>query len=157
MKSLKKILLAAVCVVLFSSCSPMRFSTRSGQTFERRAPLEIVPFFDETVSGASELMYLLQMNGYNIVSRAGSGYYEGHRGHRGRSSHSRPQYSQDGYYVLDIFTRKQKGAEDTYASFRATLSDAETGHIILTASIRRPTDATQTVRELVRRMNQISR
>ena len=151
---MKRIILATLCIVLFASCSTLRISgPRDGATYDRKVPMAIVPYHDETETGAGELMYLLQTNGYNLIS------FESARTGRlpHRSRHARPHRGKidmgDSFYIMEIHNRKKKGTEDTYSSYRATISDSETGYIILSANLRGKKDARQTVRELVRRMN----
>ncbi len=153
---MKKVLLAALCAVLFSSCSTLRvIGPRDGSVYDRKIPMAIMPYHDDTISGAGELIHLLQTNGYNLIS------YESARTGRIPSRARRPRRGRidmgDSFYILEIHTRKKKDVDDAYSSFRATVSDSETGYIILSANLRGQKDARQTVREFVRRMNQTLR
>ena len=155
---MKRIILAALCIVLFASCSALRISgPRDGAIYDRKVPMAIMPYHDDTESGAGELMYLLQNNRYNVISyeSARTGRIPS-RGHKGRPRHGRIDMG-DSFYILEIHTRKKKGTDDTYSSFRATVSDSETGYIILSANLRGQKDARQTVGEFVRKMNQVIR
>ena len=152
MSALKKIVFAILCVALFSSCSSLRFSSRLGGNYHRSVPLAIIPYQDNTDSGASELLYLLQSHGYNLVA------YDGPRTGYDRRPYGRSRYDgqYDTIYILDINCKLKPQTEDTYSSFRAILSDQKTGHIILTATLRgRAKDAKQTVTDLVRKMDRI--
>ena len=153
---MKKVLLAALCVVLFASCSTLRMTgPRDGSVYDRKIPMAIVPYHDDTISGAGELVHQLQVNGYKLVSfesaRAGRIPARGKRPRRGRIDMG------NSFYILEVHTRKKRGEDDTYSSFRATLSDSHTGYIILSASLNGKKDARQTAREFVRKMNQTLR
>ena len=152
---MKKILLAAVCIVLFASCSTLRVAApKDGEVYDRKIPMAIVPYHDETDSGAGELRHLLHVNGYNLIS------YESARTGRiaPRHTHNRPRKGRvdmgDSFYILEIHTRKKRGTDDVYSSFQATVSDSESGFIILSANLRGKKDAKQTIHEFVRKMNQ---
>lgn len=153
---MKRILLAALCVVLFASCSTLRMTgPRDGSVYDRKIPMAIMPYHDETISGAGELVHQLQVNGYKLISfesaRTGRIPARGKHPRRGRIDMG------NSFYILEVHTRKKRGEDDTYSSFRATLSDSHTGYIILSASLNGKKDARQTAREFVRKMNQTLR
>lgn len=154
---MKRLLLLSLCIVLFASCSTLRIAgPRDGSVYDRKVPMAIIPYHDDTETGAGELMHQLRSNNYNIISynSARTGRIPAGRSRRPRSG--RVDMG-DSFYILEIHTRKKSGTEDMYSSFRATVSDSETGYIILSANLRGKKDARQTVREFVRRMNQTIR
>lgn len=153
---MKKIFFAALCAFMFASCSTLRVvGPGDGSIYDRKVPMAILPYHDDTISGAGELTHLLQTNGYKLISfesaRMGRIPNKGKRPRRGRIDMG------NSFYVLEVHTRKKRGVDDAYSSFRATVSDSQTGYVILSASLSGKKDARQTVREFVRKMNQTIR
>lgn len=49
---MKRIILATLCIVLFASCSTLRISgPRVGATYDRKVPMAIVPYHDDSETG----------------------------------------------------------------------------------------------------------
>ena len=148
MSKLFKVLLPAVLgIVLLSSCSSLRYTSRvGGLTYNKDLPVLIVPFHDPSTNGERELVNQLLRHGFDVIS-------VDHRYHSHKGGHR--DYNGKNAYILDIKCSSEPGSRNIYDSFYATLTDGTSGRMICTFDLTRPQRAKKTMRQLVRRMDRL--
>ena len=156
---MERILPAVLCAVLIlSSCSPMRYTTRRGNhEYSKETPIVIAPYHDHSSSGHVELVRQLQRKGFDVINVDGhrsAPHNPGYHRHGGHKPHGGPEMN-DASCILEIKCIVQRGTINTYESFYATLIDNKTGRVILTAELKEPRRVRPTIRALVNKMDRL--
>ena len=150
---IKKIVFAVFCVVLLASCSPLKYTMRTGfDKYSREVPVVIAPYNDVSRTGYGELVRQLLANGYDVVDMNQTRLPGRDRPFHHRKGDRHGFDGPDGY-VLDISCTLEPRKRDTYQSYHATLTDKDGRRIVLIADLREPSKAKKTVRSLVHKMN----
>lgn len=150
----RRIVLAVSCLVVIASCSPLRYSTRTGlKTYSREVPVVIAPYHDQTRNGSGELVRLLLANGYDVITIDKSRIDGRNKLFGNKRKGDFYSYTKESVYILEIKCTAMQGNRNKYEAFHATLSDGDSGRIILVADLVDPKGVKPTIKALVRKMN----
>jgi hypothetical protein len=144
---------------LLSSCGSMRVYVNQDTTYSRKNPITINQSSDDESGTLGELQFLLQSNGYklmsygaakkafNLDSQSESGSYHGEITNT---------TTFNSVYVMDInYSYYYDVFYWAYTSFSATITDLKTGEIIMTANFRGDKSVRAVLSELVQKMNAV--
>lgn len=153
MLRIKTALLAIVCVVFLSSCSAMRYTTRTGfKKYSREVPVAITTIHDHTRTGSGELVRQLLANGYDVITIDNVRHDGRDRLFKDRRIKD-ATYNSESIYILEIQSTPSQNNRNQYEAFHATLSDGNTGRIMLVADLTEPRGVRATIKALIRKMN----
>ncbi|GHT02399.1 hypothetical protein AGMMS49525_05820 [Bacteroidia bacterium] len=150
-------LMFVTSIVVLSSCGSMRVYVNQDATYSRKNPITINQSSDDNSGTLGELQFLLQSNGYklmsygaakkalNLDSQSESGSYHGEITNT---------TTFNSVYVMDInYSYYYDVFYWAYTSFSATITDLKTGEIIMTANFRGDKSVRSVLSELVQKMN----
>lgn len=145
--------------LLLSSCGSMRVYVNHDSTYSRKNPITINQASDDSSGTLGELQFLLQSNGYKIMSYGAA-----------KKALNLDSQSQEGsyhgeitstvtfnsVYVMDLnYSYYYDVFYWAYTTFSATISDLQTGEIIMTANFRGDKSVRAVLNELVQKMNEV--
>ena len=145
--------------VMFSSCGSMQVYVNHDAKYSKKNPITINQSSDDQSGTLGELQFLLQSNGYklmsygaakkalNLDSQSQSGAYHGEITNT---------TSFNSVYVMDLnYTYYYDMFYYAYRSFSATITDLKTGEIVMTANFRGDRGVRSVLQELVSKMNTV--
>lgn len=158
MKSLNIILAVLASAILMSSCGTMQVYVNQESTYSRSNPITITNSSDE--SGAlGQLQFLLQSNGYKLMSMSAAKkalnldtVENGNQFHAEITNTT----SVRSVYVLEMhYTYYWDMFYYAFTSFSATITDLESGEIIMTSNFRGDKSVNAVLNEFVTKMNAV--
>ncbi len=162
MNKLFKVSILLIMTTLFSSCATMSVYVNQDTSFSKKNPVTIYNTSD--LSGAlGELQFALQSNGYRIMSLdAAKKALNLDTSTSGSSTHSEitSTTTVNSVYVIKMdYVYYQDINGYCFKSFSATITDLETGEIIMTSKLNNngltfPT-VSYTINQLVQEMNKV--
>ena len=160
MNKMKKLILSAVMtMLLLSSCGSMRVYVNTDTTYSRKNPITINKAVDDETGTLGELQFLLQSNGYKLMSYgAAKKALNLDSETQDQTYHSEITKSTtfNSVYVLDMnYSYYFDLFYWAYTNFSATITDLATGEIIMTANFRGDKSCRAVLDELVSKMNAI--
>lgn len=156
--------LKALCLIIISfmvaSCGTMRVYVNHDSTYSRKNPITIISESDE--SGAlGELQFQLQSNGYKLMSMtAAKKALNLDTDTSSNSVHSEFTNTTTvrSVYVLEMsYSYYWDTFYYAFTNFSATITDLETGEIIMTGIFRGDKSVRSVITELVNEMNKVIR
>jgi hypothetical protein len=145
------------CLLL--SCGSMRVYVNQDTIYSRKNPITINQSSDDNSGTLGELQFLLQSNGYklmsygaakkafNLDSQTQSGSYHGEITNT---------TTFNSIYVMDLnYSYYYDLLYWAYTSFSATITDLKSGEIIMTANFRGDKSVRAVLNELVKKMNAV--
>lgn len=149
------------CMLILSSCGSMRVYTNPSSNYTRKTPITINLSHNDESGTLGELQFLLQSNGYKLMSLAAAkkslnldSNYDIHNFH----SEITNTTTFNSMYVLDInYSYYYDLFYYAYTNFSATITDLSTGEIIMTANFRGDKSVRSVLNELVQKMNKVIR
>ncbi len=149
------------CMLILSSCGSMRVYTNPSSNYTRKTPITINLSHNDESGTLGELQFLLQSNGYKLMSLAAAkkslnldSNYDIHNFH----SEITNTTTFNSMYVLDInYSYYYDLFHNAYTNFSATITDLSTGEIIMTATFRGNKSVRSVLNELVQKMNKVIR
>lgn len=156
--------LKAHCLILITfmvaSCGTMQVYVNHDSTYSRKNPITIINKSDE--SGAlGELQFQLQSNGYKLMSMtAAKKALNLDTDISSNSVHSELTNTTTvrSVYVLEMhYTYYWDAFYYAFTNFSATITDLETGEIIMTGNFRGDKGVKSVITELVTEMNKVIR
>lgn len=148
-----------LCSMLFCSCgTSLKVYVNNNSSYSRNNPITINNTND--VSGAlGELQFLLQSNGYKLMSldaaKKAINYdsVSGDNSYHGEITHTTQMRSA---YVLKMeYTYREVINYYNFLAFSATITDLRTGEIIMTTSFRGDKRVEKVLKKFVEEMNQV--
>lgn len=137
----------------------MKVYTSPNSNYTRSTPITINISNDDESGTLGELQFLLQSNGYKLMSLAAakkSLNLDSNYDIRNFHSEITNTTTFKSMYVLDVhFTYYYDVFYYAYTNFSATITDLSTGEIILTANFRGDKSVRAVLKELVQKMNSV--
>jgi len=162
-KYISKFALAATLglamALTFSSCGTMKVHVNQEATYSRKNPITINLPSDDKCGTLGELQFLLQSNGYKLMSYGAAKKALNLDSESGSDSYHGEVASTITFksaYVMDINNLCYfDGLAWAYNSFSANITDIVTGEIIMTANFRGDRYVGSVLNELVQKMNNV--
>lgn len=158
-KSKNILLFTAILSFVLSSCGTMKVYVNQETTYSKKNPITINQSSDDNSGTLGELQFLLQSNGYKLMSygaakKALNLDTESQTGtFHGEITNSTTFNS---VYVLDLnYSYYYDMFYYAYTSFSATITDLKTGEIVMTAHFRGDKSCKAVLNELVTKMNSV--
>ena len=143
----------------FSSCGTMKVHVNQEATYSRKNPITINLPSDDKCGTLGELQFLLQSNGYKLMSYTAAKKALNLDSESGSDSYHGEVSSTTIFksaYVMDINNLCYfDGFAWAYNSFSANITDLVTGEIIMTANFRGDRYVSSVLSELVKKMNTV--
>jgi len=144
---------------LLTSCGTLNVYVNQSSTYSKKNPITINQSSDDQSGTLGELQFLLQSNGYKLMSygaakKALNLDTEAHSStFHGEITNSTTFKS---VYVLNLnYTYYWDSFYYAYRSFSSTITDLRTGEIIMTANFRGDKSCRAVLTELVDKMNSV--
>lgn len=159
MKNKLKYVVAVLLASILTSCGSMRVYINHDSTYSRKNPITIINPSSDATGTQGELQYLLQSNGYKLISPMvatkslnydSQSEYDSYHGEVTKTTTYKTvyvlEYDYSYYYDLSWYS---------YTTFSATITDLRTGEIIMTANFRGDKSVRSVLNSLVNKMNQV--
>jgi len=159
MKYLIRLTFIMGILAVFTSCGTMNVFVNPDSTYSKKNPITINQSSDDASGTLGELQFLLQSNGYKLMS------YGAAKKALNLDTESNDQsfhgeitntVSFNSVYVIDLnYTYYYDMLYYAYRSFSATITDLKTGEIVMTANFRGDRSCRSVLKELVGKMNTV--
>ncbi len=145
--------------LIFFSCGTMNVFVNPDSTYSKKNPITINQSSDDASGTLGELQFLLQSNGYKLMSYgAAKKAINLDTESKTESFHGEVTNTVDfnSVYVIDLnYTYYYDMLYYAYRSFSATITDLKTGEIVMTANFRGDRSCRSVLNELVKKMNSV--
>jgi hypothetical protein len=148
----------SLCCIL-SSCGTMNVFVNQESTYSKKNPITINKSSDDKSGTLGELQFLLQSNGYKLMSYGAAkkalnlDTESNNESFHGEITNT---VSFNSVYVIDLnYTYYYDMLYYAYRTFSASITDLETGEIIMTANFRGDRSCRSVLNELVNKMNSV--
>lgn len=144
--------------VLLSSCGTMNVYVNTESTYSRENPITINLSKDDETGTLGELRFLLQSNGYKIMSYSAAKKSLNIDDVSNTRTELTNTVAFNSIYVLDLdYTYYYDVFYFAYRNFSATITNMRTGEIIMTANFRGDKGCRAVLNELINKMNKVIR
>lgn len=159
MKNMIRLTFIASILLVFTSCGTMNVFVNPDSTYSKKNPITINQSSDDASGTIGELQFLLQSNGYKLMSYgAAKKALNLDTESNSESFHGEitNTVSFKSVYVIDLnYTYYYDMLYYAYRSFSATITDLKTGEIVMTANFRGDRSCRSVLNELVSKMNTV--
>lgn len=156
---MKKILFLCLTSLLLISCGSVKVHVNTDNSYSRKNPITINQASDDASGTLGELQYLLQSNGYRLMSYgAAKKAFNLDSNHNYQSQHSEITYTKEfnSVYVMEIdYSYYYDLFYYAFTRFSATITDLESGEIIMTAHFRGDKSCKAVLNEFIKKLNSI--
>ncbi|MDR3286598.1 MAG: hypothetical protein LBT27_04070 [Prevotellaceae bacterium] len=160
-KNIFVLILSSTIFFVLSSCGTMKVHVNKDNTYSRTNPITINRYSDDETGSLGELQFLLQSNGYRLMS-----YHAAKQALNFDSQRQSGTYHGEitntttvkSVYVLDFtysYYYEMYLSYYKYSSFSASITDLRTGEIIMTATFRGKKGCRAVLKEFVNKMNTV--
>ena len=159
MNNLIRLIFILSIFLIFSSCGTMNVFVNTDSTYSKKNPITINQSSDDPSGTLGELQFLLQSNGYKLMSYGvAKKALNLDTESKNESFHGEitNTVSFNSVYVVDLnYTYYYDMLYYAYRSFSATITDLKTGEIVMTANFRGDKSCRAVLKELVAKMNSV--
>ncbi|MBQ2779327.1 MAG: hypothetical protein IJF46_06100 [Bacteroidaceae bacterium] len=156
---MKKTLTLLMLSTLLISCGSVKVHVNNDHTYSRKTPITINKAFNDDSDALGELQYLLQSNGYKLMSYGSAKKAFNLDSNYGQShEHSEITYTHEfnSLYILDLdYDYYFDLFYYAFTRFSATITDLRSGEIIMTAHFRGDKSCKAVLKEFVNKLNSV--
>ncbi len=155
----KNIFILIILSFVFTACGTMKVYVNPNSSYSKKNPITINQANDDKSGTLGELQYLLQSNGYKLMSYAAakkSFNLDTDVQNNSIRSEITNNTTFKSIYVLNLdYSYYWDMFYFSYTNFSATITDLESGEIVMTANFRGDRSCSSVLEEFVKKMSTV--